>query len=92
MVIEPEDWNVGYAMSLASIKSVPPEFPVSWKVTPNFVDEAVSPGVQDPTIETVVTIAQGLPNTRHTLELSSSTGETPPIRAIRVYAPPRQTH
>lgn len=92
VVIEPEDWNVGYAMSLASIKSVPPEFPVSWKVTPNFVDEAVSPGVQDPTIETVVTIAQGLPNTRHTLELSSSTGETPPIRAIRVYAPPRQTH
>lgn len=88
VVIETNAWNVAYAMSLASIKSVPTEFPVSWKVEPHFVDEFVSPGVKDPAVETAVTVAQGLPNTRHTLEIRSPA--EPPIRAIRIYTPSRK--
>lgn len=86
VVIETNDWNVAYATSLAGIKPAPEKFDVKWKVEPRFVDEFVSPGVKDPAIETPVTLAQGLPNTKHTLETSGS--DATPIAAIRVYRPP----
>ena len=87
VVMEPNDWNVIYAMNLAGIKPIPAQFTVTWKVEPRFKDEFVSPGVQDKATETAVTLAQGLPNTNHTLEISGS-GATP-IEAIRVYRPGR---
>ena len=86
VVIETNDWNVAYATSLAGIKPVPEQFTVKWKVEPRFVDEFVSSGVKDATTETTVTLAQGLPNTKHTLEISGS--DAMPIAAIRVYRPP----
>jgi len=86
VVIETNDWNVTYAMSLAGIKPMPEQFTVKWKVEPRFVDEFVSPGVTNATVETMVTLAQGLPNTQHTLEISGS--ETTGIQAIRVHQPP----
>ncbi len=86
VVIAPEDWNVTYALSLAGIKPMPDAFIVNWKVEPRFVDEFVSTGVTNATVETMVTLAQGLPNTKHTLEISGS--ETTAIRAIRVHQPP----
>ncbi len=88
IVIEPNDWNVAYALSLGGIKPVPEKFTVKWSVEPRFVDEFTSPGVKDPTTETTVTLAQGLPNTRHTLEISGS--DATPIVAIRVYRPALQ--
>lgn len=86
IVINPEDWNATYALSLAGIKPVPDQFTVKWSVVPYFVDEFVSPGISDPTIETTVTLAQGLSNTKHTLEISGS--EETPISAVRIYTPP----
>ncbi len=86
VVIETNDWNVAYATSLAGIKPVPEKFDVKWKVEPRFVDEFASPGVKDPAIESTVTLAQGLPNTKHTLEISGR--DATPIAAIRVYRPP----
>ena len=86
VVIETNDWNVAYALSLAGIKPMPEKFDVKWKVEQRFVDEFTSPGVKDPMTETTVTLAQGLPNTKHTLEISG--GDTAPIAAIRVYRPP----
>ncbi len=86
VIIAPEDWNVNFALSLAGIKPVPEQFAVQWKVEPRFVDEFVSPGVTDETTETVVTLAQGLPNTRHTLEITGSPDT--PIAALRIYQPP----
>ena len=86
IVLETNDWNVVYAFRLAGITPVPEAFTVKWKVEPRFVDEFVSPGVNDPTIEATVTLAQGLPNTRHTLEISGS--DLTPIAALRVYRPP----
>ena len=86
VVIETNDWNVAYALSLGGIKPVPERFTVKWQVKPRFVDEFIAPAVKDPAIETTVTLAQGLPNTRHALELTGS--ETTAIAAIRIYRPP----
>ena len=86
VVIEPEDWNVEYALMLAQVKPVPDRFSVTWSVVPHFVEEFVSPGIKDPAVETTVTLAQGLANTRHVLEIVGN-GKTP-IAAVRVYRPP----
>ena len=88
IVLETNDWNVSYALSLAGIKPVPDTFTVKWKVEPRFVDEFVSPGATNPAIETAVTLARGLPNGRHTLEISG--GDRAPISALRIYRPPLQ--
>ena len=85
VVIETNDWNVAYATSLAGIKPVPEQFTVKWNVEPRFVDEFTSPGTKDATMETTVTLAQGLPNAKHTLEISGS--DATPIAAIRVHRP-----
>jgi DDE superfamily endonuclease len=88
IVLETNDWNVSYTLSLAGITPVPNTFTVKWKAEPRFVDEFVSPGATNPAIETTVTLAQGLPNSRHTLEISGS--ELTPIAALRIYRPPVQ--
>jgi len=85
VVIETNAWNVTYALNLAGIKPMPEKFDVKWKVEPRFVDGFVSPGTKDPAIESTVTFAQGLPNTKHTLEISG--GDATPIAAFRVYRP-----
>jgi hypothetical protein len=88
VAITPEDWNASYALSLAGIKPVPERFIVKWSAVPRWVDVFVSPGVTNTSIETVVTLAQGLPNRKHVVEISGS--EATPIRALRIYRPPLQ--
>lgn len=85
VVIETNDWNVSYALSLGGIKPVPDAFEVKWNVEPRFVDEFASRGVSNAAIQTLVTLANGLPNGPHTLEISG--GAQTPIAAIRVYRP-----
>ena len=60
---------------------------MKWSVVPRFVDEFTSPGVKDPAIETTVTLAQGLANSKHTLEID---GGAETIAALRVYRPALQ--
>ena len=81
-----------YALSLGGIHPAPERFDVKWHVEPRFVDEFVSPGVQDPATEASVTLAQGLSNAAHTLEITGS--ESTPMTALRVYRPPlgRESH
>lgn len=86
IVFEPEDWDVAYALGLAGLKPPPAEFVVNWQVVPYFVDEVAPPARIDPAIESTVTLAQGLKNTRHTLEIRG--GADAPIAALRVYRPP----
>ena len=86
VVIEPDAWNVGYALRLAGIKPMPEKLLVKWWVLPFFADKFVSPDVNDATSETIVPIAQGLSNAKHVLEISGT--EATPIEAIRVYRPP----
>ncbi len=87
VVLEASNWNVAYALGvLGGINPVPDKFVVKWCVEPHFVDELIFSDASDPAAETTVTLAEGLPNAQHTLELSSS--EETPITALRVYRPP----
>ncbi len=73
VVIEPDAWNVDFAMSvLAGVKPIPAKFTVTWNVVPHFADEATGG---------TVTVANGLPNTKHVLELTAPA-------TVRVYTPP----
>lgn len=88
VVIDPEDWNVDYAMALAGVKPKPKSFVATWKTEPRF-DEFDTPGTADPAVETTVTLAQGLSNGPHVLEILGA--PSTPIRALRVYRPPLQS-
>lgn len=85
VVITPEDWNANYALTLAGMNPLPEKFSATWSVVPHLVDAFTSPAISDTTIETTVTVAQGLPNSKHTLEISGGSGT--PIAAVRVYRP-----
>jgi hypothetical protein len=87
IVIETNAWNVDYALSLGGIKPVPERFSATWRVEPRFRDEFVSSGVTNAATETRVTLASGLRNGKHTLEISGS--DATPIAAIRIYKPAR---
>ncbi len=87
VVIPPEGWGVEFALeTLAGVRPVPPKFTVRWQVVPRFVDAFSPPEVRESGVETTVTLAQGLSNARHMLEIIGA--ETTPIAAIRVYRPP----
>ena len=86
IVIDPADWDVDYSLSLAGVKPIPANFTVNWKVVPFFQDEVAPPATLDPTLESVVTVAQGLPNQQHILEING--GPDAPIAALRFYHPP----
>ncbi|MFN0122477.1 MAG: SGNH/GDSL hydrolase family protein [Blastocatellia bacterium] len=84
VVIEPDDWNLEYCLRVFK-RPLNPDFNIEWKVMPQFVDEFVAPALQEAGLETVVTLAQGLPNGKHRLEISGDAKT--PIAAIRVYRP-----
>jgi len=86
IVIDPADWNVEYSLSLPGIKPVPATFEAHWKVVPYFSDNFAPTGAANPAIEQVVTVAQGLHNGHHTLEIIGDAHS--PIAAIRIYKPP----
>lgn len=86
IVIDPADWNVEYSLSLPGIKPVPAQFTVRWQVVPYFQDRFTAPDASDPTVEAAVTVAQGLANGRHTLEILGDAHT--PVAAVRIYRPP----
>jgi hypothetical protein len=65
---------------------VPTGHQIQWKVLPLFADTFTAPKAVDAARESTVTLAQGLSNSRHRLEISVGKG-TAPIQAIRVYRP-----
>ncbi len=83
VVIDPEDWDVSYALGLAKVKPVPPKFTVRWSVLPRYLDQW-QPAVPKPGFENAVTLAHGLADGPHTLEL---TGDLSALAAVRVYSP-----
>jgi hypothetical protein len=76
VVIEPDDWNLGYCLKVFK-RPLPMPFEVKWKSVLLGRDEFASPGEGG-----AVTVAQGLPNGRHRLELTGG-----PVAAVRVYRP-----
>ena len=90
VVIAPEAWDVKYAMALAGVKPVPERFTVRWQVVPRFADEVTAPAATSARgAETTVTVAEGLANGKHVLELSADgEGAAAAVAAVRVYRPP----
>jgi hypothetical protein len=87
VVIEPADCGVKRAFDLLHVLT-PVGFEVRWSVAPMFCDVYRAQRVVDPSREYAVTLALGLSNGKHTLEMAAR-GKTPPtIKAIRVYRPP----
>ena len=83
IVIEPGDWWVKNIRQITKTP-LPAGFEVTWKAIPMFSDQFAAPRSDDGSREGVVTVAQGLPNGKHTLELLGPA----PVEAIRVYRPP----
>ncbi len=84
VVIDPADWNFAYALNVFK-KPLPENFKIQWKVVPRFLD-SIAPETVDPRTETVRTVALGLANKRHTLELHDVTPGA--IAKLLVYRPP----
>ncbi|MDB4985381.1 MAG: hypothetical protein JWN04_559 [Myxococcaceae bacterium] len=91
LAIDPEDWNVEYAFKLAA-KPIPEHFTIELRVVPHFADTIASRAADSSdsrrSTEHAITIAQGLANTAHVLELSAGGNATPNLRALRIYRPP----
>ncbi len=85
IVIEPGDWNLGYCRQVFK-RTVEPGFKITWKVMPLFHDEFRPASAKDPTVENSLTLAQGLANGPHHLELRGRIGAN--LAALRVYRPP----
>jgi hypothetical protein len=86
VVIDPDNWQVAFAMSLAQVKPVPDSFLVRWRVESRATDEFASPRAKDGASEMAIVLAQGLPNGKHTLQITR--GQDLGINAVRVYQPP----
>jgi lysophospholipase L1-like esterase len=86
VVIEPDDWNIDYAFELAGIRPVPPRFTIAWSVEPRFAD-TLEVATNGRPASAIVTLAQGLPNAEHLLELRAAPGDVP-VTELRVYRPP----
>jgi hypothetical protein len=87
VAIEPDDWNLAYCKAVFK-SPIPADLKATWTVVPHFIDEPVFPSAADPTIETAVTVAQGLSNGPHKLTLESEPGSRPTLKSIRIYRPP----
>jgi hypothetical protein len=87
VIIDPDDWLLPYALTLAGLDPLPAHITVAWSVEPRFRDSIPSPpGPGARPRDRVITLADGLPNGPHTLEV---TGLAPgDLEQIRVYRPP----
>jgi hypothetical protein len=83
IVIDPEDWDVTYALNLSGIKTIPDKLTARWEVVPRFVD-SWTPNKGAANLENSLTVAHDMNDGPHELVL---TGDVAGIQAIRVYAP-----
>ncbi len=86
VVIDPADWNFDYCLRVFK-RPLPGNFKIQWEVIPHFMNEIQTSNSNTPPggIEPALTVAQGLPNDKHTLVISAATPQA--IAAIRVYRP-----
>jgi hypothetical protein len=87
VVIDPARWNVHGALRYRKAP-MPADFRVEWEVRPLFADVYQPPQVGDPAREYATTLAQGLRNGRHTLQIIPHNNAPVPVRAICTYRPP----
>lgn len=85
VVIEPDDWNLGYCVSVFK-RPLPESHRVTWKSVLRGVDVAAVPA-WDGAIERSVTLAEGLPPGPHVLELRGGSLKDS-LHAVRFFNPP----
>ncbi len=83
VVIPSKSWMAEYALKLSRVEPVPESFTLRWSIVPRFRD-TWQPAPPRPGVENAVTIAHGLGDTTHTLELK---GGKEALKAIRIYHP-----
>jgi hypothetical protein len=84
IIVEPGDWNLEYCLQVLK-DPVAPGSKIEWKVVPLFADEFRPQTNRDSSVESTVTLAQGLKSGKHKLEITGD--RKTPIAAIRVYRP-----
>jgi len=87
VVIEPDDWMVARSREYTNVP-LPDGFEITWQTYLMGTDAYLAPAIEDPVIEQITTLAQGLSNGPHTLQLVAGADGAPPIAAIRLYRPP----
>jgi len=87
IVIEPNDWHLNRTCKFKR-EQLPENFETTWRVVGMFTDRYIPLKIEDPSREYAATLIQGISNSKHTLELKTTTGRAVPIKAIRVYRPP----
>ena len=85
IVIEPDAWGIPFGLMLAGVKPVPQTLTVNWKVEPRYLEKAGPQKVSDVNAPTWIWLVQGLPNQKHTLEITQEAGG---IEEILVHRPP----
>ena len=86
VVVEPDDWMVARSREYTKVP-LPDGFEITWLTYLTGTDEYQAPAIEDPAIEQFTTLAQGMSNGPHTLELVAGHDDPPPIAAVRVYQP-----
>ena len=87
IVIEPKDLErIGW--SHVNMAPCPIGHEFKWKVIPQFLDTYTPPAATDNSRVYAVTVAQGLVNTRHTLEIIPNGDGAVPIQSIQIFCPP----
>jgi hypothetical protein len=84
VVLDPFDNQTAFTLLLSRDPNAN-AIEVRWSIVPTHADEFTLPARRNPFGDTTVTVAQGLPNGKHTLEVSG--GPNTPIAAVRVYRP-----
>lgn len=87
VVIDPRDWTFAPAY-VESKKTHPVGYEVHWSVVPMFTDVYKGPITDDPGKIYQTTLAQGLSNGPHTLEIIPNGDGPVAIESLQVYTPP----
>lgn len=87
IVIDYRDLKNSWALERTD-EPLPPNFEISWKVIPLFVDVYQAPGRGDQADIQQITLVKCLPNGRHVLEIIPNGDGVVPLEEIIVYEPP----
>jgi hypothetical protein len=87
VVIDTRDFKVLWGQERAK-QLCPPGWEIRWKVVPQFLDTYRAPERHDDTLREPITLAQGLANTEHTLEIIPNGDGDVPLREVIVHRPP----
>lgn len=89
IVIDYRDFKVSWGLHRTEEK-MPADYEITWSVVPLFTDTYDPPGVTDPADITRVTLAKGLENREHTLEIIPNGDGPVPVKQIVIHTPPIQ--